>query len=310
MSRTAQRLNRILSMLPWVIANPGATVDEVCERFGYSNKDLIADLDLVFVCGLPGYGPGDLMVAYVEDDEVVVDMADYVARPLRLTPAEGLGLLAAGLALISSGQAPPSLERAVEKLGSALSPDGGEVLAVDLSGEPDLVGMLRGAAAEGRVVDLVYTSLGKGETRERSVEPWSVASALGNWYLSAYCRSAGGERIFRVDRIREARVTEGTFSPPDDPPPVEVRYLPGEDDVRATIRLTNRARWVAEYYPIEVVSDDSRGLVIRFSAGDVAVIARLLLRLGSEAELVEGPGVAEALSQLRSRILRRYRSTP
>jgi proteasome accessory factor C len=83
-------------MLPWVIANPGATVDEVCERFGYSQKDLIADLDLVFVCGLPGYGPGDLMVAYVEDDEVVVDMADYFARPLRLTPAEGLGLLAAG----------------------------------------------------------------------------------------------------------------------------------------------------------------------------------------------------------------------
>lgn len=306
MNRTAQRLNRILSMLPWVIANPGATVDEVCERFGYSQKDLIADLDLVFVCGLPGYGPGDLMVAYVEDDEVVVDMADYFARPLRLTPAEGLGLLAAGMALISSGQAPASLERAVEKLGEALSPDGGELLAVDLSGEPDLVAKLRTAAAEGRVVDLVYVSLGKGETKRRSVEPWSVASTLGNWYLSAFCRLAGGERIFRVDRIRDAQVTEETFTPPANLPLVEVRYLPGEDDVRATIRLTNRARWVAEYYPIEVVQDDADGLVIRFSAGDVAVIARLLLRLGGEAELVEGAGVAEALDDLRRRILGRY----
>ena len=306
MNRTAQRLNRILSMLPWVIANPGATVDEVCERFGYSQKDLIADLDLVFVCGLPGYGPGDLMVAYVEDDEVVVDMADYFARPLRLTPAEGLGLLAAGMALISSGQAPASLERAVEKLGEALSPDGGELLAVDLSGEPDLVAKLRTAAAEGRVVDLVYVSLGKGETKRRSVEPWSVASTLGNWYLSAFCRLAGGERIFRVDRIRDAQVTEETFTPPANLPLVEVRYLPGEDDVRATIRLTNRARWVAEYYPIEVVEDDADGLVIRFSAGDVAVIARLLLRLGGEAELVEGAGVAEALDDLRRRILGRY----
>lgn len=306
MNRTAQRLNRILSMLPWVIANPGATVDEVCERFGYSQKDLIADLDLVFVCGLPGYGPGDLMVAYVEDDEVVVDMADYFARPLRLTPAEGLGLLAAGMALISSGQAPASLERAVQKLGEALSPDGGELLAVDLSGEPDLVAKLRTAAAEGRVVDLVYVSLGKGETKRRSVEPWSVASTLGNWYLSAFCRLAGGERIFRVDRIRDAQVTEETFTPPANLPLVEVRYLPGEDDVRATIRLTNRARWVAEYYPIEVVEDDADGLVIRFSAGDIAVIARLLLRLGGEAELVEGAGVAEALDDLRRRILGRY----
>ena len=88
-------------MLPWVIANPGATVDEVCERFGYTRSQLMADLDLVFVCGLPGYGPGDLMVAYVDEDEVVVEMADYFAAPLRLTPPEALSLLASGMALVS-----------------------------------------------------------------------------------------------------------------------------------------------------------------------------------------------------------------
>ncbi len=307
MNRTAQRLGRILAMLPWVIANPGATVDEVCERFGYSRKDLIADLDLVFVCGLPGYGPGDLMVAYVEDDEVIVDMADYFARPLRLTPAEGLGLLAAGMALISSGQAPPALEHAVEKLGAALTPEGADVLTVDLSGEPELVGLLRDAALAGRVVDIVYSSLGKGETRHRTIEPWSVTSALGNWYVSAHCRTAGGERIFRIDRIREATVTGETFTPPPEPPAVEVRYLPGEDDVRATILLHARARWVAEYYPVEIVDDGVDGLTVRFSAGDVAVIARLLLRLGDAAELIDGPGVAEGLQDLRERILARYR---
>ena len=101
-------------------------------------------------------------------------------------------------------------------------------------------------------------------------------------------------------------MTDETFVPPENPPPVEVRYLPGEDDVRATIRLAKRAQWVAEYYPIEVVEDDADGLVIRFSAGDVAVIARLLLRLGDAAELVEGAGVAEALEDLRRRILGRY----
>ncbi len=67
-------------MVPWVIAHPGATVRDVCERFGYTRDELIADLNLVFVCGLPGYGPGDLMVAYIEDDEVVIDMADYFSR--------------------------------------------------------------------------------------------------------------------------------------------------------------------------------------------------------------------------------------
>ena len=57
MSKTARRLTRILSMVPWVIANQGASVAEVCRRFGYTERELIEDLNLVFVCGLPGYGP-------------------------------------------------------------------------------------------------------------------------------------------------------------------------------------------------------------------------------------------------------------
>ena len=110
--RTAKRLNRILAMLPWVIAHPGASVDKVCERFDYTRAELAADLDLVFVCGLPGYGPGDLMVAYIDEDEVVVELADYFANPVRLTPPEALSLLAAGMALLSTGQAPAALQSA------------------------------------------------------------------------------------------------------------------------------------------------------------------------------------------------------
>ena len=99
--RTAQRLARILAMLPWVIAHPGAEVTAVCERFGYTRAELVADLNLVFVCGLPGYGPGELMDAFVDEDEVVVDAADYFSRPVRLTAAEALMLLAAGMAVLS-----------------------------------------------------------------------------------------------------------------------------------------------------------------------------------------------------------------
>ena len=135
MSRTARRLTRILSMVPWVIAHQGASVDEVCRRFGYTERELLEDLNLVFVCGLPGYGPGDLMVAYVENDEVIVDMAEYFSSPFRLTPAEALGLLASGSALISTTQAPEALEQAVGKLAGALGIVPDEALVVDLAGE-------------------------------------------------------------------------------------------------------------------------------------------------------------------------------
>ena len=304
--KTAQRLNRILAMLPWVIAHPGATVDEVTERFGYSQKELLSDLDLVFVCGLPGYGPGELMEAYVEGDEVVVDMADYFARPLRLNPAEALGLLAAGMALASTDQAPPALERAVEKLATAVLPEAADTLAVELAAEPEVLDQLRTAASDRQVSHITYVSLARNEQTERDVEPWAVFSSLGNWYLSAYCRLKQEERVFRVDRVRDVAILDETFDPPDELPTPEVRFTPSEDDVYATLALGQRARWVAEYYPVETVEDDGERLVVRFAASDPLVVARLLLRLGDAAELLEGGAVRAATDDLRRRILGRY----
>ncbi len=305
-ARTAERLTRILSMLPWVIANDGATVDEVCDRFGYRPDELVRDLNLVFVCGLPGYGPGDLMVAYVDEDEVVVDMADYFARPVRLTAAEALMLLAGGMALVSSGVAPPSLATAVTKLQRVLLPEE-EAISVELPAEPEFVDMLRRAAADGVVVRLVYSSIASGERTERNVEPWSVFSTMGNWYLSAHCRLAGGERVFRVDRILDLKPAAERFEPPPEPPPPVVRYTPGVDDVRARIRLGPEATWVADYYPVEIVERyDGGDVTVDFSATDAKVAARLLLRLGDRAQLLDGPEVGDAREDLRSRILSRY----
>ena len=294
-------------MLPWVIANPGATVDEVCERFGYSRGQLLADLDLVFVCGLPGYGPGDLMVAYVDEDEVVVEMAHYFAAPLRLTPPEALSLLASGMALVSSGQAPPALERAVDKLTAIVLPDGGDALSVDLS-EPAFVGELRRAAADGTVVRIVYTALAGAQTTTRDIEPWAVFSTMGNWYVSAHCRLAAAERLFRIDRIRSVTPTEERFTPPANPPPPIVAYTPSDSDVQAVIALGPRARWVVDYYPVEILSEDPvrDEVTVRFSTSDASVAARLLLRLGDNARLVAGEEVGEKLSELRRRIRARY----
>ncbi len=181
--RTAARLSRILAMLPWVMANPGATVAEVQERFGYSRADLLKDLNLVLVCGLPGYGPGELMDAFIDGDEVVVDAADYFTRPVRFTAAEALMLLAAGMAVVSSGAGTPALTSAVTKLQRVIeaAPD---AVAVDLGAEPDDAAKLRAAASEGRVVSITYTALASGATTTRDVEPWAVFSTLGNWYLN------------------------------------------------------------------------------------------------------------------------------
>lgn len=303
--KTAGRINRLLAMLPWVIANPGAPIDEVCERFDYTRTDLIRDLNTVFVCGLPGYGPGDLMDASIDDDEVVVETAEYFARPLRLTPPEALGILASAKAVQSSGSGGEALDRAIKKLERTVLPDGAEAVVVDLP-EPSLVGDLRRATSDGAVVRIDHTSIASGERKVREVEPWSVFTTLGNWYVSGHCRTANAERVFRVDRIRSMEETGERFEARSSSLQPAVRYTPSDDDVHVVIRLSGPSRWVAEYYPVDILADDSDGMTIRMSVGDPAVAARLLIRLGSTADLVEGAEVGRATADLRRRIAARY----
>jgi proteasome accessory factor C len=307
MTRTASHLTRILALIPWVIAHPGTSVQEVCDRFGYrSHRELIRDLDLVFVCGLPGYGPGDLMVAYVEEDEVVVDMADYFATAPNLTAAESLALLAAGMTVLASGQGSEELGSAVEKLGRALLPDADEMLVVDMDAEPELATTLRNAASGGQVVEIEYTGLARGEHTVREIEPWIVYASMGNWYVSGHCRRAGGERVFRLDRIRRASPTDETFDVPSPRPQPPDGYVATEDDVVATIELKRGALWVLEYYRLDVVERDDDRAVVRFSMYEPLVAAQLLMRLGPHATLLEGPEVEGALTSLRTSLLARY----
>lgn len=305
-TRTAHRLSRLLAMLPWVMAHPGCSAEEVCSRFGYDKEELVADLNLIMVCGVPGYGPGDLMWAELAGDEVVVDAAEYFARSPRLTPAETLALLAAGMALISGGHASVALRSAVDKLAAVIAPGSEDTLSVELTKEPESVATLRKASRSNLVVSLDYFSPSRGEITRRSVEPWSVFSTLGNWYLMGYCRLAEDRRVFRIDRIKQFAVTDDSFTPPVDLPEPEVQYAPAEDHVRATILLNAEARWVAEYYPVEIVDDSPAGLTVVFSSADQGVAARLLLRLGKGARLIEGQEVRDALAELKARILARY----
>ncbi len=304
--RTVSRLSRILALIPYVLANRGADVADVLERFDYTEAELTRDLNSVFVCGLPGYGPGDLMEAYIDDDEVVIDSADYFSRAPRLSSTEALGLLASGLAVSGSGQGTTALDSAIDKLTKVLLPDAEETLAIDLADTSDEVTELRLAARENKAVRITYRSLSREEDTERVIEPWSVFTTLGNWYVMGHCRMVENSRTFRIDRIKGLELLAETFEPPAKLPTPGVGYTPSDGDVSAVIELSPRARWVLEYYPVEVLTETESATTIRFSAPDPELPARLLLRLGGTARLLEGSEIAGRMRQIGQLLAEKY----
>jgi len=303
--RADERLQRLLALVPWVAAHDGPAVADVCARFGCTEAELVSDLELLFLCGLHPYTPDMLIDVDVADGRVWIRYADYFSRPLRLTPAEGLALLAAGTSLLEGDKDGP-LARGLSKLASALGVDAEESVDVSLGpAPPETLRALSDAVAGHRQVEMEYYAFGRDEWTRRVVDPYAVFSAGGQWYVSAFCHAVDDERLFRVDRIRTAATLDSGFDPPADKPELTV-YRARADDPRVTLELAPSARWVVEQYPTEAVAEAEGGrLRVTLAVSERAWLERLLLRLGPAAEVVSGDaGVAVGAA---CRLLGRYR---
>ena len=93
MTPVANRLVRLLNMVPYFQANPRVSFDKAAADLGVSRKQLELDIDQLWICGLPGYTPGDLIDFELSDDTIKVTFSAGMDRPLRLTSTEATGLL-------------------------------------------------------------------------------------------------------------------------------------------------------------------------------------------------------------------------
>lgn len=312
----AGRLRVLLAMMPWLASRGGAPIAEVAERFGLAEEEVVALLELAACCGLPPYTPDQLIELIVSNDWVTANLGPHLSRPRRLSAAEGFTLAASARAILAVPGSDPAgaLVRALAKLEAALGQH--LAVAIDLD-EPPLLGTVRAAIAAGASLEIEYYSASRDELTVRRVDPWSVFSEGGHWYLDGWCHLAGGVRHFRVDRVRTAR-TQGPAGEPERQPDEhgvggqsrEQRavFAPGPEAVLVRLAISPSARWVTETYPTQQVRERPDGWVeVTVAVGGRAWLERLLLRLGPSAEILDPPELAQVGRQAAARLLARYR---
>lgn len=311
MSGATARLPRLLALVPYLLARPGVAAAQVTEHFGITERQLLADVQLLYVCGLPGHGPGDLIdIAWDSDDTVTLRESAGIARPLRLTADEALALVVALRTLADVPGLPEgdALERALAKLegatGSAVVPTGRVEVAVEA--EERVLVPVRDALARGRRLHLGYHVAARDETTERDVDPMRLLLVEGRSYLEGWCRRVEAVRLFRLDRVVSITVLDVAAAPPPAALPRDLSeglFQPSETDEVVTLLLGPTARWVADYYPCEPVAESAGGeqaetadgqLRVRLRTPQTGWVRRLALRLGSEGR-VEEPAELAAL---------------
>ena len=315
MSGATDHLPRLLALVPWLLSHPDTPVGEVAARFGVDEKQIRKDLDLLWMCGLPGHGPGDLMDVVYDGDRVSLSNADTIGRPLRLTTDEALALVAALRALlgvpglVETG----AVDRALAKLETAAGGvvSGGDVaVAPEVLADPQLVATVADALAANRRLRLTYWVPARDESSERDVDPIRMFTSEGVPYLVGWCRLVDDVRTFRLDRALSVVATDVAADVPEEARARALdagMFTPASDDRLVTLELDRRARWVADYYPCEsVVERGDGGLTVTLRARDDAWIRRLALGLAGAGRVTDPPEVATAVRAEAAAALARY----
>lgn len=287
MSQLSRRLSRLLNMVPYFAANPGISAAEAAAELGVSTTQLMSDLNQLWMCGLPGYGPGDLIDLSFSEESIQVTFSAGIDRPLRLTSTEATALLVALRSLVEMpGTADPTaVQGAIAKIESAAgTAAGGTHAAPRVEPEDPIAATVRAAVGRGRALDLTYFSASRDAVTRRVVDPVRIVLMDNHSYLQAWCRQAEGVRMFRFDRIDAATELDEPARPPqealDDSHATDLFH---DDDTLPQARLAVAAdhAWVMDYYPmtdVRVAADGSIEASMRY--GSLEWMARLMAGFG------------------------------
>src|SRR5262249_31945607 len=186
------RVARLLNLVPYLLARPGIEIAQAAAELDITERQLREDLELLWVCGLPGYGPGDLIDMALDGDRVTITYDAGIDRPLRLTPDEALALVVAlrMLAEMPGIDGRDAMERALAKIEAAAGDIADAPVAVRIPGDTDRLASIRDAVERRRAMRITYYTATRDETSDRVIDPMRVLVVEGRAYVEAWCRQA------------------------------------------------------------------------------------------------------------------------
>lgn len=203
-----QRAARALDLVPYVSENPGISIKELANRFDVSENQIIKDLELIFLCGLPGYTPYELIDLTFEDGLVTIIEPQLLDKPRQFSETEAV-IINLGLNLLRNSTSKPDLQESIDRLINKLSTKFKAIKQTTFAEipKPTLYEDITQAINSESNIQFQYKSLSNDELTERQVKPEQIILKNGKYYLFAYDQVLENERTFRLDLISNLQVT-------------------------------------------------------------------------------------------------------
>lgn len=208
----ANRALRTMDLIPFILENPGISIENLANQFSVTEKQIEDDLQLVFMCGLPGYTPYELIDLVFEDGVVSIIDPQVLDKPRRFSKSE-LVVIVLGLQILGElnnsnsvrANQIKALSDKIMKLGNSNS-----VLINSGQNNSPYVDIVLNAISLRKSLIIEYHSMIKDEITNRIILPRYLYFLNGNLYLNALDLDAKADRVFKLNLIKKCEVGSAT----------------------------------------------------------------------------------------------------
>ncbi len=296
------RTARLLDLVPYLASHQGIALSHLAQDFSVTEPEMIADLTTLWMCGLPGYTPLELMDLSFESGFVTIRNASTLSNPRRLSEEEMIALLL-GLDLVIESL--PSEREDLRVIAADLVARLSSRVSVPtkLSAKPSTPGSVRAVIQDllqkRGALEILYHSSYSDTVTSRVVTPIEFREENNFEYLWAFCQRAGGFRSFRLDRIQSAQLSQMPTYEPESP--VQDKAA----TISYTLRAHSRPRQIMERFGIDK-SDFAGDLPA--ASFSYEWIRRSILACSGSVELVQPASVRALILHSGRAILERYKA--
>jgi proteasome accessory factor C len=299
-SAPLERTARLLDLVPYINTHQGIALKDLAAVFEVSNAQMVNDLTTLWMCGLPGYTPLELMDLDFESGYVNISNAPTLAKPRSVTFDEGVALIL-GLDLLRAS-IPTDRNDLLEKIDS-LSARLSSIInlnstfSVVAPVNQGVSAAIEEALASRSSLAIEYHSMYRDEITQRTIFPIEIIEVEGQQYLSSYCYSASDFRQFKLDRIQKAVVTQESRTIPEDATDTQ--------RINSRLKVLKPTREIAERFSRQ---DLKAGSEFDFQTYSQQWLERSILSSGDGVALLTPPGIRASIAQMAQSMLDRYKA--
>jgi proteasome accessory factor C len=292
------RTARLLDLVPYLTTHQGIAISELAKTFNTTVKEITDDLNTLWMCGLPGYTPLELIDLEFESGFVSIRNAETLAAPRALDRAEalsiymGLDLLSAELSSANSSVV-SEISNLQEQLRSQLI--SAPQVQIEASLASELRALILRAIRRRGWLEITYHSAANDQVTKRQVAPYELSQSGSHEYLQGYCDNAKAIRNFRADRIVAVSEIADQLWPSN-------QVAANDEAIEYEVKVHAASRQVLEVLP-QITANSSTATIQGYSA---PWISRAILSLAGQIEAIAPTQIRAAVHARAMAALENY----